>query len=115
MHLCRQVIKFPFSGNSKGNRRTGADKKAVIVVEKVHGHFNAINSNGFFIGAGPSVSFAVSGKGKFNDLSAKMHFGNSDADDMRGFDFGANVLTGYQSPGGFLITANFNQGFSNLM
>jgi hypothetical protein len=100
----------------KGTKDEQAGDKVSITVNSIEVPVNFLyNNNGFFIGAGPSVSFAVSGKGKFNDLSAKMHFGNSDADDMRGFDFGANVLTGYQSPGGFLITANFNQGFSNLM
>jgi len=34
---------------------------------------------------------------------------------MKGFDFGANIVTGYQSPKGFLIAANFNQGLSNLV
>jgi hypothetical protein len=63
----------------------------------------------------PSGSFALSGKAKFNDVSADLHFGNSNDDDMKGFDFGANVVTGYQSPGGFSWSANFNQGFSNLV
>jgi hypothetical protein len=78
-------------------------------------NFLYTSNGGFFIGAGPSASFAVSGKAKLDDVSADLHFGNSDDDDMKGFDFGANVVTGYQSPGGFLIAANFNQGFSNLI
>lgn len=73
------------------------------------------SNGGFFIGAGPSASFAVSGKAKVDDVSADLHFGNSDDDDMKGFDFGANVVTGYQSPGGFMVAANYNQGFSNLV
>ena len=100
----------------KGTKDEQAGDKVSITVNSIEVPVNFLyNNNGFFIGAGPSVSFAVSGKGKFNDLSAKMHFGNSVDDDMKSFDFGANVLTGYQSPGGFLITANFNQGFSNLI
>jgi Outer membrane protein beta-barrel domain len=73
------------------------------------------SSSGFFAGAGPSVSFAVSGKMKFNDLSEDAKFGDGEDDLMRGFDFGANILAGYKSPGGFLVMANFNQGISNLM
>lgn len=77
------------------------------------------NGNGFFIGAGPSFSFGVSGKSKteFNGekTDQKMKFGNSDDDDLKGFDFGANLVTGYQLNNGLLISANFNQGFSNLM
>lgn len=78
-------------------------------------NFVYTSTGGFFIGAGPSASFAVSGKAKFDDVSADLHFGNSNDDDLKGFDFGANLITGYQSPGGFLVAANFNQGFSNLI
>jgi outer membrane protein with beta-barrel domain len=78
-------------------------------------NFLYTSNGGFFIGAGPSASFAVSGKAKLDDVSADLHFGNSDDDDLKGFEFGANVVTGYQSPKGFLIAANFNQGFSNLI
>ncbi len=77
------------------------------------------SANGFFIGAGPSFTFGVSGKSKieFNGQKTeeKMKFGNSDNDDIKGFDFGANVTTGYQLKNGLLISANFNQGFSNLI
>ena len=76
-------------------------------------------SGGFFIGAGPAISFAVSGKWKVEldgeKETEKVNFGSGDNDDMKGFELGANMLTGYQSPGGFLIMANFNQGLSNLV
>ena len=77
-------------------------------------NFLYTSNGGFFIGGGPSASFAVSGKAKAGDVSAKIHFGNSTDDVMKGFDFGANVVTGYQSPKGFLVAANFNQGLTNL-
>ena len=78
-------------------------------------NFLYTSTGGFFIGAGPSASFAVSGKAKLDNVSADLQFGNSNDDNMKGFDFGANVVTGYQSPKGFLVAANFNQGFSNLV
>ena len=95
----------------------GSTEKVSLTVNNIEVPLNFLysNSGGFFIGAGPSASFAVSGKWKFNDLSIKTKFGNSDDDDMKGFDFGANVIAGYQSPKGILIMANFNQGFSNLV
>jgi hypothetical protein len=101
----------------KGTKDEEAGEKVILTVNSIEIPVNFLyNSNGgFFIGAGPSASFAVSGKWKYNDVSVKTKFGNSDDDDMKGFDFGANVLAGYQSPGGFLIMANFNQGFSNLI
>jgi outer membrane immunogenic protein len=101
----------------KGTKDEEAGEKVSLTVNSIEIPVNFLyNSNGgFFIGAGPSASFAVSGKWKYNDLSVKTKFGNSEDDDMKGFDFGANVLAGYQSQGGFLIMANFNQGFSNLI
>lgn len=78
-------------------------------------NFMYTSKGGFFAGAGPSASFAVSGKLKANDVSEKLNIGSSEDDNIRGFDFGANVVTGYQFQSGLMIAANFNQGFSNLM
>jgi len=76
------------------------------------------NTGNFFVGAGPSLSFGVGGKWKSKvddeEESGKVSFGNSDDDNMKGFDFGANVLAGFQFNNGLFIAANFNQGFSNL-
>lgn len=81
------------------------------------------NTNGdagnFFIGAGPSLSFALSGKWKYEDndnsLTEDVKFGsNQDEDDMKGFDFGANFLAGYCFPNGMFVSANYNLGLSNL-
>jgi hypothetical protein len=77
------------------------------------------NIGNFYIGAGPSLSFGVGGKWKtkFDDEeeSGKVHFGDSEDDNMKGFDFGANVIAGFQFNNGLFINANFNQGFSNLI
>lgn len=74
--------------------------------------------NGFFIGAGPSFTFAVSGKIKVEADGTKgdekLNFGNSDTDAMKAFDFGTNAVTGYQFKGGVFIAANYNLGLSNL-
>jgi len=101
----------------KGTKDEENGEKASLTVNSIEipVNFMYTSTGGFFIGAGPSASFAVSGKAKYNDVSADLHFGNSNDDDIKGFDFGANVVTGYQSPKGFLIAANFNQGFSNLV
>jgi hypothetical protein len=101
----------------KGSKDEEDGNKASLTINSIEVPVNFLytSNSGFFIGAGPSASFAVSGKAKYNDVSADIHFGNSNDDDVKGFDFGANVVTGYQSPKGFLIAANFNQGFSNLV
>jgi hypothetical protein len=72
-----------------------------------------------FLGAGPSIAYAFSGKEieKHNGVKTtyKYKFGNKpDKHDLDAFDFGANFLTGFQTPGGFMVALNYNLGFSNL-
>ena len=102
-------------GKGSKDEQDGHTASLTINSIEIPVNFVYTSNGGFFIGAGPSASFAVSGKAKLDDVSADMHFGNSSDDDMKGFDFGANVVTGYQSPKGLMIAANFNQGFSNLV
>lgn len=73
----------------------------------------------FFVGAGPSIAFALSGKEKEKDngttTTYKYKFGNNpDEHDLKALDFGANFLTGIETPGGFLVAINYNLGLSNL-
>ena len=82
--------------------------------------YNAGGSTGnLFIGAGPSLAFALSGKGKYDDgtnsITQDLKFGNSDDDDMKGLELGANFLTGYSSKSGLLFSVNYNAGLSNLI
>lgn len=82
--------------------------------------FNSKGSNGnFFVGAGPSVSFAVGGKfiEKIDGETDKenMSFGNDEMeDDYRALDFGLNGMIGYEFKGGFFMAANYNLGLRNL-
>ncbi|QNA42831.1 porin family protein [Lacibacter sediminis] len=81
------------------------------------------NTNGekgkFFLGAGPTLSYAISGKSKLKitgeeQEDRKLDFGNSNEDDLRPFDIGANVLIGYMINKGFVVSANYNMGLLNL-
>ncbi len=81
--------------------------------------YNTSGNNGnFFIGAGPSVAFNVSGKWKFKDggdsYARDVEFGNTDEDDFKSLDLGANFLTGYAFPNGLMLAVNYNLGLSNL-
>jgi len=81
---------------------------------------NNSNAGTFFIGAGPSFSFALSGKTKYDDgtdsYSEDLHFGNDiDNDDLKGLDIGINALTGYRFSNGLLFSAGYNAGLNNLM
>jgi hypothetical protein len=74
----------------------------------------------FFVGAGPSFSFAFSGKEKEDDAGSSStydyKFGNNpDEHDMRGFDYGVNFLTGVELKCGFLFAASYNIGLRNLV
>ncbi len=72
----------------------------------------------FFIGAGPSLSFGLSGKDKWvgggESEETDIKFGSGEDDDLKAFEAGINFLTGYQFAGGFLIAANYNAGLSNI-
>ena len=79
------------------------------------------NTSGFFIGAGPSIASGLSGKEKYEDKQDPSYSGNtkvefgSDDDQVKRFEFGANFLTGYKTAGGFLVSANYNLGLTNIL
>jgi hypothetical protein len=78
------------------------------------------NAGNLFVGAGPSVSFAVAGKyiEKIDGETDKenMSFGNDEMeDDFRALDFGLNGMIGYEFKGGLFVAANYNLGLRNLM
>jgi hypothetical protein len=82
--------------------------------------YNVTQHDGFFIGAGPSLGIAISGREKYtdkdypeNNSNDKITFGSSE-DDMKRTDFGANFLAGYKLAGGITIAANYNLGLGNI-
>lgn len=82
--------------------------------------FNAAGKSGkFFAGAGPSITYSISAKEKYDDgtnsTSDNLKIGNNVDDDIKGMDLGANFLTGYCFNSGILISLNYNAGLSNLV
>ncbi len=79
-----------------------------------------INSEGssFFIGLGPVISPAISGKSSITymdeTISEKIDFG-SDEDEMKRLEFSGNVFAGYEFSNGLFVSAGYNQGISNLL
>ena len=75
------------------------------------------NHEGFHIGAGPSVAMGLSGTMKSTSQgtteTSDVTFGSGDNDVAR-FDIGANLTAGYVLPSGFMLSANYNFGLSNL-
>lgn len=72
-----------------------------------------------FVGAGPSVAYALSGKEKEEDNGStetyKYKFGNNpDEHDMKRLEIGANFIAGVETKTGFLVALNYNLGLSNV-
>ncbi|MEO5782626.1 MAG: porin family protein [Ginsengibacter sp.] len=83
-------------------------------------------AGGFFVGAGPGLGYAISGKFKETISGAtppslngttetKAKFSSTDnSDDIKPFELSGNILAGYQLSNGCFIVVNYNLGFSNL-
>jgi hypothetical protein len=119
------ALSFLQKGTKSEQTLGGATEKVSLNVNCIEVPLNFLynagsNTGNFFIGAGPSFAFALSGKTKYDDgtnsYSEDIKFGsNEDEDDLKGLDLGANFLTGYRFPNGLQISGHYNAGLSNLM
>ncbi len=80
--------------------------------------YSTQKNEGFFIGAGPSLAYGISGKDKYTasgmpDDNQKIKFG-SGVDEVKALEFGVNGLAGYRLKGGFVISGNYNLGLSKI-
>ncbi len=90
-----------------------------------------VGDNDFFIGAGPFISYGLSGneKGSISisdiqtesgsttetqNINQKVDFGSSDSTGVKRTDFGASVMAGFKLKNGFLISASYDLGLSNI-
>jgi hypothetical protein len=71
-----------------------------------------------YLGGGPYAGINVSGKRKYitnNSTSdTKLSIGNNNGDDLKGLDFGLNLLFGYQLNTGLNFGAGYGFGLTNL-
>ncbi len=118
------AVNFVQKGTKDEQTFMGVTEKAKLTANSIEVPLNFIynsagNTGTFFIGAGPSFAFGISGKAKYDDgttsVSEDLNFGNDEEDDMKGLDIGANILTGYRFPNGLFIAANYNAGLNNLL
>lgn len=93
------------------------------------------DEGGFFIGLGPTISYGLSGEFegdytisamgqsetepfnidiKFDGKTEDEVDPNDEAWHFKRFDFGANVIAGYQLSNGVFINAHYNHGFSDI-
>ena len=104
----------------------GVTEKAKSTINLIEVPINFLyNSNGqggnFFAGAGPSLGFAMSGNSRVTysdntpEEKSDLKFGNTEDDDLKGLDLGANLVAGYALQSGLLFSVNYNFGLSNLV
>lgn len=117
------ALHFIQKGTKDEQTVLGTTVKVKINVNYIEVPLNFLyNSRGksvnYFIGAGPSIAFALNGKYKFSDGSSSLNetlkFGSSDEDFMKPLDLGANFVTGFSLPNGIMFSVNYNAGLNNL-
>lgn len=118
-------LNFAQKGMKVIDDEGGSDDKYIERINNIEIPVNFLfNSNGgygnFFVGAGPSLSFAIAGKSieKFNGETekTKLKFGNDEMEhDYRAFDVGLNGMIGFEFKQGFFVAANYNLGLLNLL
>jgi long-subunit fatty acid transport protein len=130
------LANFPISTNfafqpglnftQKGGENTETDA-GITFKEKITLNYLELPLNfiykfteGFYVGLGPSLAYGLSGKIKTTetnepDQEEDVKFGNDEnEDDLKAFEFGGNILAGYQLANGIFFTVNYNTGFSDL-
>lgn len=105
----------------KGFKLEQDDVKAVVTYNYLELPLNILyrtqKDYGFFVGAGPSIAYGLSGKEKYSDSQnsedTKVKFGSGD-DEVKPLEFGVNALAGYKFGNGFLFSVSYNLGLSNI-
>lgn len=70
-------------------------------------------SNGFFIGGGPNLGFNLNASSKVDGTVTDIGIGSND-EEVRRFDFGINLMAGYQTESGFTVGVNYLRGITNI-
>ncbi|WP_114941296.1 outer membrane beta-barrel protein [Mucilaginibacter endophyticus] len=86
-----------------------------------------VQGGGFYVGAGPYIANALSGRftpavdpvlPNASSLAASppfnAKFGNDDFSNFKRFDYGANAVAGFALNSGFMINAVYNLGIANI-
>jgi hypothetical protein len=77
--------------------------------------YKAASSGGtFFVGGGPNLGFNLSGMLKSDEEGDEKIEIGSEVGQLKGFDFGLNLLAGYELKSGLFFSANYTPGITNL-
>ena len=81
--------------------------------------FNDANEGRFFVGAGPYLGIAISGKnitsGGTSAGTEDLKFGSDSTQDLGRFDYGAQAFAGYFLRSGIFFRAAYQHGIGNLV
>jgi Outer membrane protein beta-barrel domain len=74
----------------------------------------------FYLGGGPYISFNLPSKDVTHAAGADkvetdVSFGNTLTNELRGVDYGGNVVMGFRMGNGIFVSANYIQGVRNLV
>ncbi|HSC52571.1 MAG TPA: porin family protein [Phnomibacter sp.] len=119
------VLQPSLNFTQKGMKESGAGAELVMLQNYIELPVNFlyrtkdVSQGHFFVGAGPSFGFAVSGKRKLSGPGFSeehdLEIGSEDTDDIKPFDFGLNMLLGYQFANGLFVSANYSPGLINIL
>ncbi|MCU0388228.1 MAG: PorT family protein [Chitinophagaceae bacterium] len=71
-------------------------------------------SGKFFVGGGPNLGFNLSAEIKSDEEGNEKIDIGSEEGELKGFDFGVNLLAGYELANGLFFSANYTPGIANL-
>ena len=118
------AINFVQKGTKAEQINGNSTVKSKILVNYIEMPLNFLyNSRGktgnIFIGGGPAVAIAISGKGKYDDGTTKasenLKFGSNDESTLTRGDLGANFIAGFSLNNGVMFFVNYNAGIANLL
>lgn len=120
------ALNFVQKGGNQEESGGGITYKYTIALSYLEVPMNfmyrsAGGSGSFFVGAGPVVSFGLSGKEKIKisgggmdeEEEEDLNFGDGD-DELKPLELGGNIVVGYELSNGVFIAGNYSMGFSNL-
>lgn len=104
---------------NKGSSEKHEDHEDKVVVNAidipVNFLYKAPSAKGsFFIGGGPNFGFNLGATLKSTEHENETIEIGSDVGQLSGFDFGINLLAGYELNSGLFVSANYTPGISNL-
>lgn len=101
---------------------TGSSNLGYLELPLNLGYALDLGGGQLILGAGPYLAYGIGGKNKFEakvngtlvqSVDEKVNFGSGE-DELKPFDYGANVMAGYLMSNGLMIKANYGLGLANI-